>query len=114
MAKGKDKGRDYDSHAARMTRERESTSAYENRRMRADGGETKINHNPGGGGRFGDRKEARRERAIVLAKARAGRTPRQQLALLDERLGMNIGAVSERARLNREIRRTDAAVKGSS
>ena len=37
------------------------------------------------------------------AKARAKRSAEQQLAVLDERLGVNIGATKERARLVKEI-----------
>ena len=40
------------------------------------------------------------ERVAVREAARASRSPREQLALLDQRLGIGQGAVKERARLN--------------
>ena len=44
-------------------------------------------------------RESRREMAAELEAERATRTPKQQLARLDERLGKDTGARKERARL---------------
>jgi hypothetical protein len=46
-----------------------------------------------------------------LAAERAKRTPEQQLALLDERLGRGAGAVKERARLKWQIENRGKEVK---
>lgn len=58
-------------------------------------------HTPGG--RYGPRKEEKRKRAEERQHARAMRTPQEQLALLDERLGKNQGAKLERERLKKLI-----------
>lgn len=55
------------------------------------------------GGRYGYRKEYRREKAEELALARSKRSPVEQLAILDERLGEGLGAKKERAKLRAEI-----------
>ena len=47
--------------------------------------------------------EERRQRAGELAEARSKRSAAQQLALLDERLGVGVGAVKERKRLEQEM-----------
>jgi len=49
------------------------------------------------------REEAKRVEAEAREAARAGRTPQEQLAILDERLGVGQGAAKERARLQAEI-----------
>jgi len=48
-------------------------------------------------------KQERREKAETLAAERAKRTPQQQLARLDEKLGEGVGATKERARLQKLI-----------
>ena len=49
------------------------------------------------------RREARRKAAEEMAQARATRTPKQQLVLLDERLGKGVGAARERAQLKKQL-----------
>ena len=49
------------------------------------------------------RRQELQERADVLAEERASRTPAQQLALLDTRLGKGMGARKERAKLIAEM-----------
>lgn len=51
-------------------------------------------------------KQYRAESAKKLAEARAARSPQQQLALLDQKLGKGKGAVKERARLAKQISAT--------
>lgn len=46
-----------------------------------------------------NKREERQERAKARLQARAVRTPREQIAHLDELLGEGVGAVKERARL---------------
>ena len=49
------------------------------------------------------RREARKQQAAEMHEARQTRTPKQQLALLDSRLGKGKGATKERARLLEQI-----------
>ncbi len=51
---------------------------------------------------FKGRQEKRNETADLREEAREARTPKQQFAVLDKRLGVNIGAKRERVRLGRE------------
>ena len=48
---------------------------------------------------YQERKDAQRKHLAERIKARAERTPTQQIAELDRRLGKGVGAVKERARL---------------
>jgi hypothetical protein len=50
-------------------------------------------------------RERRRSAAEGRAEVRASRTPRQQLDKLDALLGKDIGAVKERARLEKQLRK---------
>lgn len=47
--------------------------------------------------------ERRYERAMAQQALRDARTPEQQLRVLDQRLGIGVGAKTERARLEAEI-----------
>jgi hypothetical protein len=53
-------------------------------------------------------KEQKAATVAELAKARATRSPQQQLAVLDAKLGVGIGAKKERARLNAQITAKEA------
>lgn len=55
------------------------------------------------GGRHGYRLETRRQEAQERAEVRAQRSPQEQLAVLDKRLGKGQGAARERARLQKLI-----------
>ena len=50
-------------------------------------------------------REHRHEKALILTKERAKRSPQQQLDLLDERLGEGLGAKKERANLEALIQK---------
>ena len=52
---------------------------------------------------FPGRKATRRETAKHVNEARAQRSPAQQLAALDLRLGEGVGARRERARLKKQM-----------
>lgn len=51
------------------------------------------------------RKVQRQKEAIEAAEKRASRSPREQLFLLDERLGVGQGAKKERERLMKMIKK---------
>lgn len=53
-------------------------------------------------------KEERKKSAAERQQARQSLTPRQQLAILDERLGKGVGAAKERARLQALIDKEDS------
>ena len=65
----------------------------------------KINHRKHQGvkGRRPDKKEQRRAIASVNVERWRSLTPKQQLAELDRRLGQNLGAKKQRARINKAI-----------
>lgn len=50
-----------------------------------------------------DLKEARQKEAAVRLEERSKRSPQEQLATLDRTLGVGVGAVRERARLQKLI-----------
>lgn len=48
-------------------------------------------------------KQKRQESAKALTEARAQRSAKEQIAILDKRFGVGIGAVKERARLQTKM-----------
>jgi len=58
-------------------------------------------------GKMSRRREARQAEAVSRDEARADRSPREQLSLLDSRLGESMGAQRERLRLLREIEESE-------
>lgn len=65
-----------------------------------EGGDVMVKSNVNRGR---ERREQLRARAQQLTEERSNRSPSQQLELLDTRLGVGVGAVKERAQLQREI-----------
>lgn len=53
------------------------------------------------------RKEEKRMEAEIRQKIASERTPQQQLAVLDRKLGKGVGAVKERAKLHKLIENMD-------
>jgi len=52
-------------------------------------------------------KKERNIRALILKEEREKRSPQEQLLLLDEKLGVGIGAKKERAKLKALIEKED-------
>ena len=48
-------------------------------------------------------RQQRRENALILQEERGKRSAKEQLALLDKRLGNGVGAKKERAKLAKEM-----------
>jgi hypothetical protein len=75
-------------------------------RMRLPGGGIDGRQGPHTlGGRYGYRLDHKREEAAKRTEARAKRSPQDQLAILDQRLGEGRGAKKERAKLRAEIKK---------
>ena len=68
-------------------------------------GKSKIN-------RGAMRRHELRNKAEAIAEERATRTPQQQIELLDQRLGIGIGAVKERKLLHDIIEKPKEKKKG--
>ena len=76
--------------------------------MSTESGQTRQGHREGPAARKARgtpqrERELRNTEAVVRDEARAARSPQEQLALLDERLGKGIGAKRERERLLAQI-----------